>query len=247
MDYYKILGVNRNATQEEIKKAYKKLAIKWHPDKNINNKEEAEKKFKEISEAYSILSDEKKKKIYDTYGEEGIKNNYERTNVSANEIFNNIFKNFNTNKFNNFNNFNNFDNFNNFNNFNTNIKKQKLETIIENVECTIEELYNGCKKEVIVEKKIMNNYNNYKKNITIELNIEKGWKDGTKITYENKGHEKEGYINGDIIFIIKEKKHNIYRREDNNLYIEELSINFKEALLGCEKKNKIIRWNNKNY
>ena len=61
-DYYEVLGVKKEATPQEIRKAYKKLAIKWHPDKNPDNKEEAENRFKEISEAYSVLSDPEKKK-----------------------------------------------------------------------------------------------------------------------------------------------------------------------------------------
>lgn len=68
MDYYKILGISKNASQEEIKKAYRKLAMKWHPDKNKDNIQVAEKKFKEISEAYQILSDEQKRKSYDNGG-----------------------------------------------------------------------------------------------------------------------------------------------------------------------------------
>lgn len=60
-DYYKTLGVEKNATPEEIKKAYRKMALKWHPDRNPKNKEEAENRFKDIGEAYSILSDAKKK------------------------------------------------------------------------------------------------------------------------------------------------------------------------------------------
>lgn len=67
-DYYEVLGVKKEATADEIRKAYKKLAIKWHPDKNPNNKEEAENKFKEISEAYSVLSDPEKRKEYDNRG-----------------------------------------------------------------------------------------------------------------------------------------------------------------------------------
>ena len=54
VDYYKILQVNKNANDEDLKKAYRKLAMKWHPDKNPNNKKEAEAKFKEISEAYEV-------------------------------------------------------------------------------------------------------------------------------------------------------------------------------------------------
>jgi len=71
-DYYKVLGIGRNATDEEIKKAYRKLAIKYHPDKNPGNNE-AEEKFKEAAEAYEVLRDPEKRSMYDRYGHEGLK------------------------------------------------------------------------------------------------------------------------------------------------------------------------------
>lgn len=72
-DYYEVLGVSRDASQEEIKKAYRKLAVKYHPDKNPDNIEEAEGKFKEATEAYEVLSDSDKRRRYDRFGHEGVK------------------------------------------------------------------------------------------------------------------------------------------------------------------------------
>lgn len=68
-DYYKILGIQSGANEDEIKKAYRKMALKYHPDKNKDPS--AEEKFKEIAEAYDVLSDPKKRAVYDQYGEEG--------------------------------------------------------------------------------------------------------------------------------------------------------------------------------
>jgi DnaJ-class molecular chaperone len=89
-DYYEILGIGKTADESEIKKAYRKLAIKWHPDKNPDNKTEAEEKFKEIGEAYSVLSDKAKKDIYDQHGHEGLKHDGQGPSP---DMFNDIFKN----------------------------------------------------------------------------------------------------------------------------------------------------------
>ncbi len=70
-DYYEVLGVDKNATDEDLKKAFRKLAKKYHPDANPDNKEEAEKKFKEVNEAYEILSDKQKRQMYDQFGFDG--------------------------------------------------------------------------------------------------------------------------------------------------------------------------------
>ncbi len=72
-DYYEILEISREASPEEVKKAYRRVAMKYHPDRNPDNKMEAEEKFKEASEAYEVLSDERKRAAYDRYGHEGVK------------------------------------------------------------------------------------------------------------------------------------------------------------------------------
>ena len=71
-DYYKILGISKDASEADIKKAYRKAALKYHPDKNTNNKEEAEKKFKMVGEAYQILSNPDERAAYDKYGKAGV-------------------------------------------------------------------------------------------------------------------------------------------------------------------------------
>ena len=108
-DYYSILQISKNATKDEIKSAYKKLALKYHPDKNQQNKEIAEDKFKEISEAYEVLSDESKKRNYD------LGNNISVSNQNPFDIYNNIFSNHNNFFDININNMNNFSTFNSTN------------------------------------------------------------------------------------------------------------------------------------
>ncbi len=89
-DYYELLGVSRNSSPDDIKKAFRKLALKYHPDKNPDNKQEAEKKFKEIAEAYEVLSDADKKAKYDRFGHEGLSGSSGRAYGSYEDIFENF-------------------------------------------------------------------------------------------------------------------------------------------------------------
>ena len=99
-DYYKLLGVKRTATKAEIKKAFKKLSLKYHPDKNKDNPKKAKEMFIKIANAYEVLSNDEKRKIYDQYGEEGVKANeqgggggahFNFENMGFEDIFNQFF------------------------------------------------------------------------------------------------------------------------------------------------------------
>jgi molecular chaperone DnaJ len=95
-DYYEVLGVQKNASEDEIKSAYRKLALKYHPDKNRGNPE-AEEKFKEATEAYEVLRDSKKRAQYDQYGHEGIQGGFEGFGRTAYADFSDIFGGFDLN------------------------------------------------------------------------------------------------------------------------------------------------------
>ena len=140
-DYYKILDVHKEASEKELKKAYRKMAVKWHPDNNKDNIEEAEKKFKEISAAYNVLNDTKKREIYDRFGVEGLNGGGGMPGgMDPNDIFKNVFSGMNG--------------FNPFGGHQTsNVKKQKQKII--NIEVSLKELYFGCNKKVNI--RVFNN------------------------------------------------------------------------------------------
>lgn len=219
-NYYKVLGLNKDATEDEIKKAYKKLAIKWHPDKNLNNKAEAEKKFKDISEAYSILSDPEKKKMYDQFGtvNPNMSNDmpfnfgmprgqsfHFRGNggLNPNDIFEQFFGSRNVHDFDD----------DGFMHSNFKEQKRKGELIMRDLYCTLEELYNGKQKKIKITRKVRG----HTEDKIVEIDVKAGWKEGTKITHPNLGDD-DGYIEpSDMCFVIKEKDHNIYKRDGGNL------------------------------
>jgi curved DNA-binding protein len=92
-DYYKILGVNKNASEGEIKKAFRKLAMKYHPDQNKGDKA-AEERFKELNEAYAVLSDKEKRKQYDMFGAEGFHQRFSQEDIFRNFDFGQVFREF---------------------------------------------------------------------------------------------------------------------------------------------------------
>ena len=90
-DYYQILGLSREATADEIKKAYRKLAMKHHPDKAKGDKKQSEEKFKQISEAYAVLSNPEKKKEYDEFGSQAFRQKFSQEDIFRGFDFSDIF------------------------------------------------------------------------------------------------------------------------------------------------------------
>lgn len=209
-EYYTLLELNKsqNPSDTQIKKAYKKQALKWHPDRNKDSKVVAENKFKSISEAYQVLSDPEKKHAYDQYGKAGLKEgafsmprnmNFNNPNMGYNTDPGDIFRNvFGARGFNQFGNAK-FSNTMSFSKGNDNINK----TIKTFINCSLEELFTGTIKKLKITE------NNGEARI-LELIVKKGWKQGTKITYPGNGGRQ-------LIFIIKEKPHKLFRRDGNDL------------------------------
>src|SRR4030065_2245585 len=91
-DYYQLLGVSRDAAPDQLKKAYRKLAQKYHPDKAKGDKKQAEEKFKQISEAYAVLSDPEKRREYDEFGSQAFRTKFSQEAIFRNFDFSDIFE-----------------------------------------------------------------------------------------------------------------------------------------------------------
>lgn len=241
MDYYKILGLQKKATEDEIKKAYRKEAMKWHPDKNNENKEEAEEKFKNINEAYEVLSNPDKRKIYDMYGIDGLKNdniNNGFNYTNARDLFN-LFFSGEVPGFGEIPGFGGGYAFGGGHSFGGEPRMHRFmfnggdfdsdrHTKVIEIKCTLNELYTGTIKKINVESKMLNRRI---ENEIIEINIKAGWKEGTSLTYENKGNEYMPGKRQNIKCVIREKAHDFFKRINNDLYC---TINCKlvDALTG---------------
>ncbi|XP_010558376.1 PREDICTED: dnaJ homolog subfamily B member 13-like [Tarenaya hassleriana] len=254
VDYYKVLQVDRSAKDEDLKKAYRKLAMKWHPDKNPNNKKEAEAKFKQISEAYDVLSDSQKRAIYDQYGEEGLKNQAPPPDAGVFSDGPTSFR---------FNPRNADDIFSEFFGFSrpfgmgggdsrsgpsgfrfgddifapfrcsageASNAPRKAAPIERQLPCSLEDLYKGITKKMKISRDVINSSGRpttVEEILTIE--IKPGWKKGTKVTFPEKGNEQRGIIPSDLIFIIDEKPHAVFKRDGNDLVVTQ-KISLAEAL-----------------
>ena len=232
--FYDILNISKNASEEEIKKAYRKLAIKYHPDKApVDKKDEHSEQFKKISEAYGILSDSEKRNIYDRFGKEAALDNDQGHSsgpgVNPFDIFNQFFgqgggpmggtffemngempPGFGGGPF-------------------PHMRRQgnKASPIQHMIEITLEEGYQGLEKEITY--KIMNEDKEEEKTITIE--IPKGCGQSIKMIKKGVGNIKKNMDQGDLMIIIQVKEHDLFKVQQNNLILEK-KIKFGTSLLG---------------
>jgi len=278
-EYYERLGVEVDSNSEEIKKAYRKMAIKYHPDKNLDNPEAAEK-FKEISEAYEVLSDANKRELYNKYGKEGLKEGGFHAHSAA-DIFEQFFG----------------QGFGGI--FGGGGRGRggpvQGEDIVHQINVSLEDLYNGktaklavtrdvlCEKcsgtgskkaggnvrcttcegrgvrfivkqigpgmiqqmqtvcqdcsgkgEIIKEEDKCEDCQGKKvkkDKKVLEVHIEKGMRDDQKIVFAGMSNEAPGVEPGDVIFVLKQKPHEVFKRSGKDLYMEH-TITLIEALAG---------------
>ncbi|EDO38741.1 predicted protein [Nematostella vectensis] len=252
-NYYAILGVPRNASDDDIKKAYRRQALIFHPDKNKNSG--AEEKFKEISEAYKVLTDPRQRDIFDMYGEEGLKGTSDSPfggpcggfgfsfSEDPMKIFAEVFRDEEP-----------FKETGNFSSYSTGqkgfgfegmdfgpgpdpfkkegpIQEPAVEKILP---VSLEELYIGSVRKLRINHQVLSMNNEYiREDKILQIEVKPGWKAGTKITFPREGDMKPGIIASDIIFIIADKPHQFFKRdsENNLIYVSKLTL--KDALVGC--------------
>ncbi|GAB4288202.1 MAG: J domain-containing protein [Ignavibacteriaceae bacterium] len=232
-DYYKILGVDKSAGQDEIKKAYRQLAIKYHPDKNPGDKN-AEEKFKEISEAYEVLSDPEKRKKYDRLGSNW--KQYQTTGTGADDFFSGFrggnrsyqFSGNLNDLFGGIGGFSDFfesffggrSEFGASNDYFGQNRPQKGGDYKATLNLTLEDIYNGSEKQISVDGK------------KVKLKISPETRNGNKLRLRNLGAEgTSGGEKGDLILTINLLKHPFYEISGDDLYYD-LDINMFKALLG---------------
>lgn len=278
--FYEILNVKPDATSEELKKSYRKLALKCHPDKNPDDPEAAEK-FKKLSMAYEVLSDAKKRETYDKHGEEGLKEGGGGHDFgNPMDIFDMFFG----------------------GGGRRGRKENKGKDVIHQLGVSLEDLYKGSTRKLALQKNVICeqcegrggkagavnkcstcsgsgtqvllnqlgagmyqqihttcrdcdgqgekiNAKDMCKNCKgkkivherkiLEVHIDKGMEDGQKITFSGEGDQSPGLEPGDIIIILEEKEHSLFKRKDMDLYLK-MDINLTEALTGFKRDIKTL-------
>ena len=227
-DYYKMLGVNKTASDSEIKKAYRKLAMKFHPDHTKGDKA-AEEKFKKISEAYAVLSDPEKRKQYDTFGSADFHQRFSQEDIFRNFDFNDIFREFGFGgasrtadggfRFS-------FGGGSPFGGQSRQRQPVKGSDLVYELPVTLHDVANGSKKQISLQ------YQGRSEKITVT--IPKGMVSGKKLRLAGKGEPSPyGGPAGNLLIKVKVVPDPVFKADDHDLYIYQ-TIKLSQALLGTQ-------------
>lgn len=220
-DYYKILGVKRDASEEEIKKAFRKLAHVYHPDKSGGD----EAKFKEANEAYAVLSDKKKRTQYDAFGtagagQSGFQGGFNPSDFGFSADFSG-FSGFGTNGF----------DTGDLGDILSSIfggrRVRRGRDIAVDIELSFQESIFGTERKVVINSKFV-------KQKEVSISVPPGIDDGQMIRLSGMGETLEGGVPGDLYVKVHVRKHPYLRKEGYNLLMD-LSVKLSEALLGTDK------------
>ncbi|TRY95072.1 hypothetical protein DNTS_004700 [Danionella cerebrum] len=240
VDFYSVLGVSCDSNEEEIRRAYKRLALRYHPDKNPEA--DAEDKFKQIAQAYEVLTDPEKRSIYDQQGltkggtpPTATKTDSSHSSSKADAHSWRMFFNFEVDS--------DDDLFNPFlrtplphlsrHHGNRGGAKASSTAEIHEIFVSLEDILVGVTKRVKVTRLRQTDKHTLKpEEHVIDVEVKKGWKEGTRITFPKEGHQMLGHTPNDLAFIVKEKKHAHFRRDGSHIvYISTIAL--REALCGC--------------
>ncbi|XP_037544011.1 dnaJ homolog subfamily B member 13 [Nematolebias whitei] len=237
--YYETLEINRNATDADIKKAYRRLALKFHPSKN--REAGSTERFFALGEAYDVLSDLRKKATYDKFGEEGLKSGVPAEFGSGGAWSSKYVYHGNPDKtFRLF-----FGGDNPFADFYTQASQLQLSRlqpevvktqdapIERDLNLSLEDLFHGCTKKIKISRRVMDEdgHTSSIKDKILTIEVKPGWTEGTRIIFSKEGDQGPNCIPADIVLIVRQKSHPLFMRQHNDL-IYKTSISLEMALTG---------------